>query len=304
MGFTKGADAGQKQAQSQNGPRSRVRYLTSETELKKDGDRVVVRPITEASELISVFVHNFIPTKTAPADYKGKWPEKMSAVCQNDKAFKNEDGTWMPGFGDCYICRAPQYKEKDKFNKPISKPRWLGFGLMCLREPVKNETGRVVGYRDQVVEVQTGEDTTEKVRNIVVASMTFSNFWGNLNAYAHEYGTVCDQDFAIRVEGESKDKDYKFIPQGRTEGHEPGTASWDAYIETCEKLGLDLERILTDMASPEHYEKFFIPGPGEEAADTHPAAGTYTDAGKADPAAVQALRDRIGSYGAQKQSAA
>lgn len=295
MGVRKGSAAGAEAAKKQQGARSRVRYLTAEATLKDEGDRVFVRPITEADEWLYVDMHQFVPTKDKPEDYDGKWPEKMSAVCQNDEAFiDDETGKFWDGYGDCYICKSPQYKALDRFKKPINKTSLRGWALMCLREPVM-EDGRIVGFSDAIVEVRTGKDKdqkTEQVRNIVVAQMSWKNFWANLNTQYGLHGTVRDRDYLITVAGEGTDKNFTFINLDPIEDHKPGTESWKLYEEACEKQGLDLMKIISEQASNEYYDKFFRPVAGEKVAK---AAEPQDTAGPEKPsdAAMADLLDRI-----------
>lgn len=310
MGVRKGAKEGAEAAKRQQGARNRVRYLTSEATLKDEGDRVFVRPITEADEWLYLDMHQFVPTKDKPDDYEGKWPEKMSAVCQNDPAFFDDAaGRFMDGFGDCYICKAPQYKALDRFKKPISKTSTRGWGLMCLREAVQ-EDGRIVAFKDSIVDIRVGkgnDQKTEQVRNIVVAQMSWKNFWANLNTQYGAHGTVRDRDYLVTVTGEGTDKNFTFInldPIVNDDGsrHEPGSESWKVYEEACEKQGLDLMKIITEQASPEYYDKFFRPVAGEKAAK---AAEPQDTAGPAKPSegAMDDLLARIKGHAPKKEDA-
>lgn len=303
MGFRTGGDKGAEAAKKQQGARSLVRYLPSEVDLKDEGDRAFVRLLTEQTDWIYVDMHQFVPTKSEPADYKGKWPEKMSAVCQNDEAFKDEaTGEYLPGYGNCYICNAPQYKAKDRFGKPMSKTILRGWALMCIREP-REEGGRITGFQDAIVEVKLGDDKTEKVRNIVVAIMGHKNFYANLNSLYGLHGTVRDRDYLIQVVGEGTDKNYQFIGMDPIPDHRPESESWGLYEQACEKQGLDLEKIVSEQASPEYYAKFFVPGEGESAASAEPEAQSNGPA-QPSPEAMNELLGRIKGHGGQQPKVA
>lgn len=298
MGFREGGEAGAEAAKKNQGVRSLVRYLTSEATLKDEGDRCFVRPITEQTKWIYVDMHQFMPTKEKPKDHEGNWPEKMSAVCQNDVAFMNDaTGEYLPGYGNCYICTAPQYKALDRFKKPLCKKTLRGWALMCLREPVV-EGDEIVGFQDAVVEARTGKDTVEEVRNIVVAVMGQKNFFANLSTQFHTFKTIRSADFLVQVTGEGTDKNFTFIRMDPIPDHKPGTDSWKLYEDACEKQGLDLKKIITDQASPEHYQKFFIPGAGETAASTKPEA--TAGPAKPDGAKMDDIMARITSHAAKK----
>ena len=308
MGVRKGSVAGAEAAKKQQGARSRVRYLTAEATLKDADDKVFVRPITEADEWLYVDMHQFVPTKDKPEDYEGKWPEKMSAVCQNDQAFIDDStGQYMPGFGDCYICKSPQYKALDRFKKPINKISVRGWALMCLREPMM-EDGRIVAFSDSLVEIRLGKDKgsekadTEQVRNIVVAQMSWKNFWANLNTQYGLHGTVRDRDYLITVTGEGTDKNFTFINLDPIADHKPGTASWKLYEEACEKQGLDLMKIISEQASNEYYDKFFRPVEGEKTAKSAEPQDA-TGPAKPSEAAMKDLMARITSHGDKKGDA-
>jgi hypothetical protein len=306
MGVRKGSVAGAEAAKKQQGVRSRVRYLTSEATLKDENDRVFVRLITEADEWLYVDMHQFVPTKEKPEDFEGKWPEKMSAVCQNDQAFMDDStGQYMDGFGDCYICKAPQYKALDRFKKPVNKTSLRGWALLCLRDAVQ-EDGRIVGFQDSVVEIRVGKDKdakTEEVRNIVVAQMSHKNFWANLNTQYNTFGTVRDRDYLVTVTGEGVDKNFTFINMDPIADHKPGTESWKLYEEACEKQGLDLFKIICDQGNDEYYDKFFRPVAGGKAAKVSTADEPQDDAGPAKPteAAMDDLLKRIKGHGGTKK---
>lgn len=296
MGLRKGADKGAEAAKRQTGPRSLVRYLTAEVTLKDEGDMATVRPITEYTDWVYVDVHRFVPTKAAPADHEGNWPKAMSAVCQNDEAFIDEaTGQYMEGYGDCYICKAPQYQETNRYGQKLNKKSLRGFGLMALRELVTH--GNKKGVQDVTVEVKIN-DETKKVRNLVVAEAAQTNFWANLNAFSSAYNnTVRDRDYIIRVTGEGTDKSYTFIPLDKIPDHVPGSESWKNYEQAIEDQGLDLEKIVLDKATPEFYQRFFIPSDGEEAAETETSVNSPA---VPDESARKAMEERIRAFQAKK----
>jgi hypothetical protein len=250
--FRTGGDAAEQAAATSFGG---ARYFS----LAKPGDRAIIRMLTEQDAWPYVSQHGFMPTKPKPANLKddAKWPKQMPAICQNDPALAE-----MPGMGDCYLCKAPQYQGNDKFGKKLSRTAVRVWALCCLREEVK-EDGKVVGYRDKLVEIEDKDGTKKRVRDIQVINMSTRNFFGHFSSMYHVYHTVRDRDYLIQRRNEGKDTDYPPVPLDKVIGHEPGSESWAVYDESLKEQDLDLVKIMMERCSMEYYNKFFIPGEGE-----------------------------------------
>jgi hypothetical protein len=305
MAFRKGGGEAEKAQQS--GPRgASVRYFGSEAgggSLKTEDDAVVLRMITDQPDWGFALQHQFIPTKPKPSDFEGNWPKTMPAICQNDDAFKNDDGSWQPGFGNCYIC-ATDYGA-NQWNRPINGTSIRIWALACVREPVM-ENGVICGYRDQVIEVtekdEKKNEVKKNVRNLIVINMGSKNFFSHFTSLYGHYKTVCDRDYLIKVRGEGKSKDYSLIPLDPIPDHRPGSASWKVYEDAIKEQKLDLDELMLGRASKEYFERFFIPGAGGSSAQpsqssSAPAsAASAQEPSKPDDAAIQAMMSRIQNY--------
>jgi hypothetical protein len=130
----------------------------------------------------------------------------MPANCRRDPQFGD-------AYDDCYICDV--IGPTLQFYK---KPGQRYFALGVLREAVK-EDGKILGYRDKMVEVTIKakegsgeEDKVVKQKAIVCLNMGWKNFFSILNGYASAYGTVLDRDYQITRQGEKLDTTYTIIP--------------------------------------------------------------------------------------------
>lgn len=226
-----------------------------------DGESAIIRLITDANPVeiggtlvggwITVDQHQMIPTKGAPADYKGtSWPEKMGAVCRNDKAFRST-------YGDCYICAHMVDGTK------IKKPSGRTWAWACVREEVR-EDGKLLGYRDKTREVtrkKEGSDEQETIieKDVVVVNLGWKNFFSILDGYADAYETVLDRDFKVKRKGNSTDTTYSVIPFDPIPGHDLRDP------EVLKKYGFDslqdadakLVEVIAERASDDFYARFF-----------------------------------------------
>lgn len=232
----------------------------------KDGDpQVVLRLATDLGDWDTADVHQFIPTKTKPADGGDKWPKTMWGVCQNDLIFKLRDAHNNPtsdfetGYGNCYIHTA--YAGKlDAFKKDMSVPARQTFAIGVLREPVRDPvTNKITGFADQTMEWTGPDSTKHRVPKFVLISQKYSNFYAPIKQAAFVDGIVTNKDFLIKRDG--NDYDVQSINVDP-----PGTDQGKVYADALEMMGVSTWQIILDHASPEHYSKFFIPGEGEAAA--------------------------------------
>ena len=154
---------------------------------------------------ITVKQHNRQPTRVAPTNLREgqKWPKEMGGVCRHDPAFADM-------YGDCYICDVYNV-ESGKVNKPRDRT----WGLMLLRKPVADATGKLVGMEDVLEEVTITENDVERrcLRpHIVVVNQAWSTFWSHYSPYLSMNGTVLDRDYRIFRKGSELDTDYPPAP--------------------------------------------------------------------------------------------
>jgi hypothetical protein len=220
--FKRGATEAKEAAKSTGGFVRRIGFFPT----MNDNDIVYGRFLTDASEWMTADYHNFYPTKPAPANYKGtNWPQTMGPVCRRTKM-----GDGLPLFDDCYCCDHPVMSKWGKMSKPQARTS----AIMVLREPVMGDgsdkrggptmTGKRVGFKDKTKEItykKDGNDVTEKVKDIVIVTKAWSNFYSALEGAAQVYGTILDRDFAITVSNAgTKDVDFKSIGLEATPQHD------------------------------------------------------------------------------------
>jgi len=228
----------------------------------KEGSFVLVRPLTDIDDLITIDVHMGVPTRDAPKNARG-WPQQVSAVCQNSPVFvghyegatASEQGqpVYEQGYGHCYIHEHMQ-DVKDKSGGSVARPRPQTWGLVALREMV-TENGRPVGFRDVMEDFTDAGGVTRRIPKIVVASQSYGNFWGAFAAAAAGSPLRCF-DFMVRRTGP---QDYGIAAGREIRDHQPGTPSWKAYEKALELRGLSVGSALLSQSSPGYYGRFFDP---------------------------------------------
>lgn len=246
----------------------RTNYLTL-----KDGESTILRLIDDADDWIFVNQHGFIPTKGAPkdakAESKAKWPASMNAVCRYTK---NEGDYVFPELAEtgCFICDHMTNAETGKKLYPSVKlwaraiqrdeikgtDAMVGTGPGTIRQ---NQVGRVVGFRDHEVEVQEvdgeGKATgkTFKEPKVIVLNQGMKNFFGALQAYADAYGTALDRDYKVTRRGNGLKTEYDIVAMDAIQGY----SLEDPEIRTPYLKIVDLEKVITEQASDDHYARFF-----------------------------------------------
>lgn len=293
MQFRRGAEEAQKAAKTTSSF-ARTHFLSL-----KDGERALVRFITDAPDWLVVAQHSMVPTRPAPQGYQGQWPQVNTAVCRRDVAF-------IGMYADCYVCDHVTIKGK------ASKPSQRQWALAVLREEVM-EGGRVVGYRDQVrkiAEMKDGQPTGNEVEEkaIVVLNYGYKNFFSVLDGYHSIYGTVLDRDYIVKRSGAELDTMYSIIPL------DPITMSDGRRFDLRESDMLaryqpipNLEEIVSERASDNYFARFFdvrMPQPGTVTGKGHidsegsvgqpqtPAPSNDVDADQ-----LAALAQRVKGYG-------
>lgn len=251
--LTRGAQEAEQIAKAATSFSGRVEYVRL-----KDQEEAFLRMLTDREEWATLDVHMGVPTKEAPKGFKGSWPEKMSAVCQNDKTFRlrNPDGSlgdYEPGYGHCYIHENMGHV-MGQFKKPVSQASPVIFALCVLREPVR-DGDKLIGFRDKTEEWEDKDNKKHTVPAIRTISQKWSNFFGPMNATAVMTGTVCGSDYYIKRDG----NDYNIVPLPEVPGHKPGTDSWKVYEESMKLRNISFEDLILNQASPEYYGRFFDP---------------------------------------------
>jgi hypothetical protein len=272
-----------------------------------------LRPLTDLADLVEIDVHMGVPTKEAPKSGKtDKWPAQMSAVCQNAPAFidhwdgEEESGTavYEEGYGHCYICEN-MTGVLGKFKKPVSKTSSQVWGLFVVRRAL-NKNGspiskgeRIERFADETEDVKGPDGKLHPVPKIVIASQSWSNFWGAFSASAYMSGTICDADYLVKRE----DNDYHIVRSPETPDHKPGTASWERYAEAIEAKDISIENTLVEQSSPAYYGRFFDPSwvdKDDDGADAGSSAGA--DEGEISPEAAAEMSDKMKSAFSTKPS--
>lgn len=274
----------------------------------KDGESYLLRFATEITDLTTMSVHRFMPTKPKPESCDwDKWPDKMWAVCQRDNAFRVRDrqgnltDEFEDGYGDCYLCNTyggVMESVQNKFKKDKGRPDTLTYGLAVLCKVLNDPaTGNVTGFAEETAEFKPGEDvivggeTVAKkgeivqLPKIVLIAMRYSSFWHPVQATAFLPPKIIrDKVFTVS----RKENDYTITPVATDP---PGTQAWKKYEDALVITGFDLDPYLLDHATPDHYAKFFDParlpaeGYSRKASEDGEGEG---EKGAAAPAAAQA----------------
>lgn len=242
-----------------------------------DGERAFVQFITDIGEWVTVDMHNMVPSKPQPADYKGEsWPKAISPICRLTKM-----GDGLPLFEDCYVCANIQNPRKPGAPFPRSARIWA---MGVLREEVLGDgsekqggpsmLGKRVGFKDKKIEVAKvgpdGKPTGEKELrpDVRLFTMGWKNFYASIEGTAQvNDGTIANLNFAIQRTGVELATTYQITNLGKTK-RDFNTA------EGCATLGIkvnpdgsktyppeyDMYKIIEDRASIEYYNKFIIPG--------------------------------------------
>jgi hypothetical protein len=243
-----------------------------------DGETAFVRFLIDFDEWPTADRHNFIPTKPKPADWEGNWPESVSPVCRNSKM-----GDGLPLYGDCYVEASGMKKKNGKPHRPqartwaigVLREEVLGDGTEQMGGPSK--FGKRLGFRDKTKEVDELKKNAAgdyepsgkkiKVKDIVIFTMGWQNFFNALEGAANIFGTVLDRDFAITRSGAELDTTYQITGLDATPGHDlrdPETAA--KYGITIAPDGtrqypdnIDCQKLIAAQASDEFYARYVDP---------------------------------------------
>jgi hypothetical protein len=257
--FAKGAE--QAEAASKAAGGSRADFLSI-----KPGKKEFLRPISDLAEIIPIDVHMGVPTRKPPKGTKAdKWPEQMSAICRNADAFRVRDADGNPtnefetdekgrSYGDCYI-HANMQDVLGKYKKSVARTVSQTWGLFAVREPVHNDGGKLIGFKDKTEEYKDEDGKLHRIPKIVIASQSWTNFWAAFSAAGYMTGTICDRDFSV----ERVDNDYVITPGRETADLHPDAPAWKRYTDAMALKGVSVEKVLLDQSSVEYYGRFFDP---------------------------------------------
>ena len=319
-GFRRGTEAAEKAAQFTSFAR------TNFLKIEKDGDKAVVRFITEANSddqgrdgWITVDMHQNVPTKPKPSDWKSEkpWPAAMMGVCRHDQAFRDE-------FGDCYICDVLMKQPGSKLKKPTGRV----WALACLREEVRGDgspelggaesKGKLLGYRDAIRKVsrkKEDSDETEEFEEkaIVVCNYGHKNFFSPLAGFANHYGTALDRDYLIVRKGTGTATDYNLIPLDPVQTkvkNEDGTEEMVPFdvrdprvlarygFNSIEEKDTALETAVRASADDDHYARWFNPDASPtNATDGGDGSNVHVEDDEPGEEELAALRARVQGYG-------
>lgn len=306
MAFRKGAEEADKA--SQFASFARTHFLKID-----DGKSAILRFLTDAPGWIVVDMHQNIPTKPKPSDYKGEnWPTAMPAVCRYDK---NNGVRTFPDLDGCFICDV-----LTKQNSKIKKPTGRVWALAVIREAVIGDgsdelggpamQGKTLGYRDATRTVKKtdaeGKPTDEEVEEkaIIVVNQGNKNFFSPLSGFANFHGTVLDRDYVVQRKGTGTATDYNLInlepitlPDGRPFDLRDPKLFEERYGMTPDAANAMLEDIVSQRASDDYYGQWFDPSKSSSSGTAAASANNVPDqSGEPDEDAMQALKDRIEGY--------
>lgn len=143
----------------------------------EDGETKVLRFLTDAEDIITVYVHEMVPT------HDGK---QKGFICRQE-------------FGEqCELCDG-EVKRREK-----------GYGIAVWREEVR-EGGKIVGYQD-VTEEEEKDGKTKTVPWVGIVAQGPKNFWSMLDAAYDKYGSIRERDFELMRKGKSTDTQYHMFP--------------------------------------------------------------------------------------------
>ena len=232
----------------------------------EDGSHAIVRMLTDHDRLITVLQHNNPPTREKAADYTGKWPQSMPAVCRNDKAFAEM-------YHDCFLCnRFAETGDKRQY-----KPAVRSWALAVLRKK-KMVDGRFIGFEDATKEI-TVDEKKVTIPQLVTVNYAWGNFWDGFTALTQMNGTWLDRELHITRKGKELDSSYSIAPydrvgvdgMGKFEGDALDMRNYEHARIYVDALGLDskqfdnsadpffqaLMTLVSERATDEFYARFF-----------------------------------------------
>jgi len=182
----------------------------------KAGETKAIRFLTDSDNILIVAVHENVPA------HDGK---TKTFACR-----KNWDAA-------CELCDQKVYR------------RDVGYAAAVLREEVRDETGKVTGYRDVTDTYETeenGKTVTKRKPYVGIVSQGLRNFWNQIAVISEKYGDLREREVEIMRQGAGTDTTYMAF------------ALDPKPIENIDtrytKFLPDIEGFLTRIGSPEYYD--------------------------------------------------
>jgi hypothetical protein len=126
------------------------------------------------------------------------------------------------------------------------------------------QIGKPAFYEDETFEkdeFKDGQPTgkTLKLKKYVVLNFAMENFFDKLLGFSNVYGTVLDRDYRVTRKGADTDTTYEIAPLDPQLDPETGKRFNLQNPDTAKQYEytFDLDKIIADQASDEHYEWFF-----------------------------------------------
>lgn len=247
-----------------------LRTLYFKDDKGNDIDTVVVRFISEATEVLTVAVHQAVAPKPLT---NGKGPKAVTAVCRNDVQVKRL--LQIPD-NDCYICNN---KLQNAFGRE-STPQMRTFGLAAPRQEMFGDGGELggpelkglsLGYADvpEKFEIRDadgkGTGQYDYRSTVLVVMQAWKNFWAPIhhawlmsNPADEAKRTIRNRDFSIKKSGSGTDVTYSPWALEPTPELVPGTEEWhNRYEKPLEERGISLAKHVLDLAGEKHYVRWY-----------------------------------------------
>lgn len=190
------------------------------------GEELHLRLLNEEDDVIIAPVHEYVKT------FDGG---RKSFVCRKSVG------------EPCPLCEVmDREKDLDPDEKTV-KLRKIGLALAVKRAPDPKNVGKFVDVTEEVtLEEEGGKEVTKKAPwvGILQQSMTF---WGFYRSAAKRFGTITNRDWSITRRGEKKKTAYDHFPNDPDPINNLG--------ERYAKWVVDIEQILTNMASENYYNR-------------------------------------------------
>lgn len=195
MAIRKGIEAVDEGGRSGGGANGRFGYFN----LKKDGDSIVVRFITDLDkDVITLDFWEFI------VDNKGG-PQNFAVAADvfdnpNQKDYVLEYGGQQKAFGT------------NDLSDPTPKTRSVGLAVVCKEVATEGANGKTkITYVPEEIDIETKKGVFKGYQFLIV-KQAYKNFWGPLKTHWEENGkTICDRYYKIKRIGTGNDTTYSFM---------------------------------------------------------------------------------------------
>jgi len=214
--FRKGLEGLQQASERSARPLSFIprRYLKWES-----GEEKTIRFLSEGDEVVQARFHEWVTCHDG---------SRRSFVCRDEIS------------EPCELCDNPEVKVRE-----------VGMAIAVVREPVKDDSGKLIGFKDATEEIELEENGKVEKKTVPIVGIIQQsprNYWASFWAAYDKYGTLKDRDYSITRRGSGMDTMY--IPfQEEPELIENIDSRYAKYIP-------DLEAMLTTLSSKEYYDKW------------------------------------------------